>query len=69
MAFGASERLASAAGLVVAAWGNDGGFLERSKAVRGHLGALHVLKLNRSGEPAHPLYQPARAEPIPWAPP
>lgn len=60
------RRLADEAGLVVAAWGNHGAFLERSAAVRRALPDLHVLKLNASGEPAHPLYQRADIRPAPW---
>ncbi|MDX1736295.1 MAG: DUF1643 domain-containing protein [Halioglobus sp.] len=59
------RKLAAEAWLVVAAWGNDGSFSERSAAVRRMLPPLHCLQLNRSGEPAHPLYQPARARPVP----
>ncbi|MFT4928999.1 MAG: hypothetical protein ACI8WB_005125 [Phenylobacterium sp.] len=53
------KKLASEAGLVVAAWGNDGVYLGRSKKVRARLPNLHCLKINKSGEPAHPLYQKA----------
>jgi len=49
--------LAKDAGLVVAAWGNDGVFLNRSKQVKRRLLSLQCLKMNKSGEPAHPLYQ------------
>ena len=59
------QRLATQAGLVVAAWGNDGGFQGRSAVVRGYLPNLHCLKLNASGEPAHPLYQRADTQPRP----
>ena len=58
-------RLAGEAGLVVAAWGNDGVFLQRSAAVRSLLSRLHCLKVNASGEPAHPLYQRADTRPRP----
>lgn len=58
-------QLYNNAGLVVAAWGNDGVYLGRSKQVKKLLPNLHCLKLNKSGEPAHPLYQKADIEPVP----
>ena len=51
------KELASQAGLVVAAWGNDGAYLGRSQKVVNMIPQLHCLKINKSGEPAHPLYQ------------
>lgn len=56
--------------LVICAWGNHGSHLERSAAVlsklrKARLG-LHVLRMNGSGEPAHPLYLPAALEPRKW---
>lgn len=62
------RRLADEAGLVVAAWGNHGAFRGRAAAVRRALRELHVLGLNASGEPAHPLYQRADTRPAPWRP-
>ena len=53
------KKLANEAGLVVAAWGNDGSYMDRSKKIRELLPNLHCLKINKSGEPAHPLYQKA----------
>ena len=50
------SRLDRDAGLSVAAWGNDGGFMGRSTQVRKKLTNLHCIKVNKSGEPAHPLY-------------
>ena len=52
------DRLCKEAGLVVAAWGNDGGHLGRSDIIRARYGDLKCLHMNASGEPAHPLYQP-----------
>ena len=51
-------RAARESALVVCAWGNHGAHQERSTAVRELLESreLHVLRLNGSGEPAHPLY-------------
>ncbi len=52
-------KLAKNAGIVIAAWGNHGAYLSRSDEVRQLLPTLYCLKLNKSGEPAHPLYQKA----------
>ena len=59
------KRLGAEAGLVVAAWGNDGSYLGRSQQVLGLLPNPHCLKINKSGEPAHPLYQRADAMAVP----
>jgi hypothetical protein len=56
--------------LVVCAWGNHGRHLERSpfvvECLRKARVELHMLRLNGNGEPAHPLYLPARLEPVPF---
>jgi len=57
-------KLAKNAGIVVAAWGNDGSFLNRSSVVTNMLPNLHYLKMNKSGEPAHPLYLKADLTPV-----
>ncbi len=59
------KKLAHDADLVVAAWGNDGAYLGRSTEVREMLPQLSCLRLNKSGEPAHPLYQAAALKPMP----
>jgi hypothetical protein len=63
-------RAAQAAALVVCAWGNLGAHLERAARVTRLLHQacvpLHMLRLNASGEPAHPLYLPGRLRPRPW---
>jgi len=56
--------LAEDAGLIVAAWGNDGAYLGRSDQVKKRLKDLYCLKMNKSGEPAHPLYQRADITPV-----
>lgn len=53
------KKLAAEAGLVVVAWGNDGAFNGRSAKVLKFLPEPHHLGMNKSGEPAHPLYQRA----------
>lgn len=59
------KKLSKSAGVVVAAWGNGGHYLGRSKQVIELLPDLYCLKINLSGEPAHPLYLKADLRPIP----
>lgn len=59
------QKLAKDAALVVAAWGNGGSYLGRSKQVIELLPNMYCIKLNKSGEPAHPLYQAAKSQPEP----
>jgi hypothetical protein len=62
------RRVARRCGRIVACWGNHGAFLGRSARVRAMLGdRLEVIRLNASGEPAHPLYLPKTLKPSPWA--
>ena len=51
------------AGLVVAAWGNHGARLRRAAEVLPGLKNPHFLRINRSGQPAHPLYLPGNILP------
>lgn len=61
------RRMASQVETIVAAWGNDGIWLDRSVRMRRMLaGRLHCLRLNACGEPAHPLYLPAGLTPMSW---
>ncbi len=57
------KKLAGEADLIIGAWGNDGSYLERAQDVIVKLPPLHCLKMNKTGHPAHPLYQKASTEP------
>jgi len=50
-------ELSKKADLTVAAWGNEGFLLSRDKEVKKILPNLMCLKINKSGQPSHPLYQ------------
>ena len=60
-------RAARESALVVCAWGNHGAHMGRSAYVREILAKAkieaRVLRMNAGGEPAHPLYLPARLRP------
>ena len=60
------RELADKSDKVIAAWGNDGAWMGRADSVREAVPSLYYLKMNRSGQPAHPLYLPKHLEPIPW---
>lgn len=60
--------LSATAGIVIAAWGNNGRHLERSTKVSKTIPNLHCLKINKSGEPAHPLYIHSDTKPTPYQP-
>lgn len=62
------RRLARHADLVVAAWGLHGAHRDRGLEVLRLLPRLHCLRLTQQGFPAHPLYLPARLQPLPWTP-
>jgi hypothetical protein len=61
------KKLASRAGLIIAAWGNHGMYFQRSEAVKRLIPRLHCLKLNKSGQPSHPLYLPRTTRPFPMS--
>lgn len=58
-------RLANDAGLVVAAWGDGGRFNDRGRTVMAMFSDMHCIKINKSGQPAHPLYLRGALKPMP----
>jgi hypothetical protein len=60
------KKLSNEAGITIAAWGNHGSFMGRSKIASRLIKGLYALKINKSGEPAHPLYLPASSKPTPF---
>lgn len=62
------RRIARRCERVVACWGNDGGFMGRSGQVGAMLrDRLEIIRMNGTGEPAHPLYLPKGLEPVKWS--
>lgn len=59
------EKLVPYAELLVAIWGNHGRLHNRSDQIRNLLLGMKCLRMNKGGEPAHPLYQPKSAIPVP----
>lgn len=52
--------------VTVAAWGNHGKHMGRGEQVRALLEAPHMLGLNATGTPKHPLYLKADLQPMRW---
>lgn len=50
------EKYSKLSDKVICAWGNNGNFKNRSKEVLLNIENKFYLKLNKTGEPAHPLY-------------
>lgn len=60
-------KLSAAAGIVVAAWGNDGSYMDRGMQVYSLVNNLSCLRTTDKGQPQHPLYLPKGLKPIPYA--
>ena len=48
----------------IGAWGNDGDFKRRSNEIFKIIPKIYCLKLNQSGQPAHPLYLKSNLKPF-----
>lgn len=63
-------EIAKNAGLVIAAWGKHGLFMNRGLAVKAMFNKagikVHCLRQNADGSPQHPLYLPGNLKPIPF---
>ena len=59
------SKLSEEAGIIIASWGNHGTYRNRCDDVLETLSDVHYLKLNKSGQPAHPLYLRQDSIPIP----
>ncbi len=58
---------AARAGIVVAAWGNNGIYRDRNLDVKRLIpGPIHCLGLTNRNQPVHPLYQKGDIDPLPW---
>lgn len=57
------------ADLIIACWGNRGGYLGRDARITNMIPELHCLGLTKAGAPRHPLYLPASATPMHYQPP
>ena len=51
---------------IVCAWGNHGTYKNRGNEIREKFDKLFYLKLNQTGEPAHPLYLKSELVPKKW---
>ena len=60
------KEIASKVSFRIACWGNHGEHLGRGEQVKKMIKDFHYLKMNNTGQPAHPLYLPASLQPIPW---
>lgn len=60
------KEIANKVAFRVAYWGNHGEYLGRGNQVRKMIKNMHYLKMNNTGQPAHPLYLSQTLQPIPW---
>ena len=59
------QTLSRSAGIIIAAWGENGNHMGRDKQVMALLSHLKCLHQNKDGSPAHPLYLSGDATPYP----
>ncbi len=63
-------EVAQMSAMVVVAWGNHGGFMNRGKEVYKYMERanikLYALRTLKTGQPSHPLYLPKKLKPKRW---
>ena len=57
------KKLSQKSGVIIAAWGNDGSHLNRSRIIECKIPNLKCIKKNKSGQPSHPLYLKSNLKP------
>ena len=63
----ALNEMASQAGIIIAAWGQHGVLKGRAEEITEMFaGRLYSLKINKGGEPSHPLYLSKSLTPTLW---
>ena len=58
------KLISKKAAIIIAAWGNEGIYLNRARVIEESLSNLKCIKKNKSGEPSHPLYLKENLKPI-----
>jgi len=58
------KQSACEADLIIAAWGNDGAYLNRVLDVLAILPTTHCINKNKDGSPSHPLFLKSNLTPI-----
>ena len=59
------KKLSEKSTIIIAAWGNQGIHLNRSRIIEDKIPNLKYLKKNKSGQPSHPLYLKSNLKPKP----
>lgn len=62
------REIAQGAGVIIAAWGTHGSYLNRDRHVLQLMPRMHALKVTKHGHPSHPLYLRRDAQPVPYTP-
>ncbi|PCJ63084.1 MAG: hypothetical protein COA79_02570 [Planctomycetota bacterium] len=57
------KKICEKCSMVIGAWGNDGSHLNQSEKVIQLIPNMFCLNVNKSGHPAHPLYQKSTVKP------